>query len=136
MDNKNEAKDQFVELRAKGNSYDKIAKTLGVSKSTLLNWSKDLSIAIDNERNVAMDAIYDKHRLAKQHQMEMLGIQLSSVRSELEKRDLSEVPTDKLLNMQMKLLDAINNNGVSVVFRAENDGWKIALGEAGQMWNG
>jgi len=135
MEDKNETKDQFVELRAKGNSYDKIAKTLGVSKSTLLNWSKDLSMAIDNERNVAMDAIYDKHRLAKQHQMEMLGIQLNGVRIELEKRDLSEVPTDKLLSMEMKLLDAINSNGVGVVFRAENDGWKISLGEE-QVWNG
>jgi len=135
MEDKLEVQDQFVELRAKGNSYDKIAKTLGVSKGTLLSWSKDLSMAIDNERNVAMDAIYDKHKLAKQHQMEMLGIQLSNVRVELEKRDLSEVPTDKLLAMQMKLLDAVNSSGVGVVFRAESDGWKISLGEE-QVWNG
>jgi predicted XRE-type DNA-binding protein len=135
MEDKLEVQDQFVELRAKGNSYDKIASTLGVSKSTLLSWSKDLSMAIDNERNVAMDAIYEKHKLAKQHQMEMLGIQLSNVRSELEKRDLSEVSTDKLLAMQMKLLDAVNSSGVSVVFRAESEGWAISLGEE-QVWNG
>ncbi len=135
MEDKLEVQDQFVEMRAKGNSYDKIAKTLGVSKGTLLSWSKDLSMAIDNERNVAMDAIYDKHKLAKQHQMEMLGIQLSNVRIELEKRDLSEVPTDKLLAMQMKLLNAVNSSGVSVVFRAENEGWAISLGDE-KVWNG
>ncbi len=94
-----------------------LAKTLGVSKSTLISWSKDLSMAIDNERNVAMDAIYEKHKLAKQHQMEMLGIQLSKVREELEKRDLAEVSTDKLVSMQLKLLDAVNSNGVSVTFK-------------------
>ena len=135
MEDKLEVQDQFVELRAKGNSYDRIAKTLGVSKSTLLKWSQDLSLEINNERNVAMDAIYEKHKLAKQHQMEMLGIQLGKVREELEKRDLSEVPTDKLVAMQLKLLDAINSSGVNVVFKAEVDDWAMSLTKE-EAWNG
>ena len=135
MEDKVEVQNQFVELRAKGNSYDNIAKTLGVSKSTLISWSKDLSMAIDNERNVAMDAIYEKHKLAKQHQMEMLGIQLSKVREELEKRDLAEVSTDKLVSMQLKLLDAVNSNGVSVTFKGETDEWAISLTKE-ETWNG
>jgi SMC interacting uncharacterized protein involved in chromosome segregation len=135
MEDKLEVQDQFVELRAKGNSYDRIAKTLGVSKATLLQWSKDLSLEINNERNVAMDAIYEKHKLAKQHQMEMLGIQLGKVRGELEKRDLSEVSTDKLVAMQLKLLDAINSNGVTVTFTAQNEGWATPLFED-TVWNG
>ena len=135
MEDKVEVQNQFVELRAKGNSYDNIAKTLGVSKSTLLSWSKDLSMAINNERNVAMDAIYEKHKLAKQHQMEMLGIQLGKVREELEKRDLSEVSTDKLVTMQLKLLDAVNSSGVSVTFKGETDDWAISLTKE-ETWNG
>ena len=135
MEDKVEVQNQFVELRAKGNSYDNIAKTLGVSKSTLLSWSKDLSMAIDNERNVAMDAIYEKHKLAKQHQMEMLGIQLNKVREELEKRDLAEVSTDKLVAMQLKLLDAVNSSGVSVTFKGETDDWAISLTKE-ETWNG
>lgn len=135
MEDKLEIQNQFVELRAKGNSYDNIAKTLGVSKSTLLSWSKDLSMAIDNERNVAMDAIYEKHKLAKQHQMEMLGIQLNKVREELEKRDLAEVSTDKLVAMQLKLLDAINSSGVSITFKGETDEWAVSLTKE-ETWNG
>jgi transposase len=135
MEDKIEVQNKFVELRAKGNSYDKIAKTLGVSKSTLLSWSKDLSLEINNERSVAMDAIYEKHKLAKQHQMEMLGIQLGKVREELEKRDLSEVSTDKLVNMQLKLLDAINSNGVNVTFTAMVDDWAMSLTKE-EAWNG
>jgi transposase len=135
MEDKIEVQNKFVELRAKGNSYDKIAKTLGVSKSTLLSWSKDLSLEINNERSVAMDAIYEKHKLAKQHQMEMLGIQLGKVREELEKRDLSEVSTDKLVTMQLKLLDAINSNGVNVTFTAMVDDWAMSLTKE-EAWNG
>lgn len=135
MEDKLEIQSQFVELRAKGNSYDKIAKSLGASKSTLLSWSKDLSLEINNERNVAMDAIYEKHKLAKQHQMEMLGIQLGKVREELEKRDLSEVSTDKLVAIQLKLLDAINSNGVNVTFTTMVDDWAMPLTKE-EAWNG
>lgn len=135
MEDKLEVQDQFVELRAKGNSYDRIAKTLGVSKATLIKWSQDLSLEINNERNVAMDAIYEKHKLAKQHQMEMLGIQLGKVREELEKRDLSEVSTDKLVAMQLKLLDAINSNGVNINFTTIVDDWAVSLTKE-ETWNG
>jgi transposase len=135
MEDKLEVQDKFVELRAKGNSYDKIAKMLGVSKSTLLSWSKELSMEIDNERSVALDAIYEKHKLAKQHQMEMLGMQLCKVREELEKRDLSDVSTDKLVAMQLKLLDAINSSDVSITFRGETDDWAISLTRE-ETWNG
>ena len=46
MENKNDKKDQFVELRAKSNSYDSIAKKIGVSRGTLINWSHDLQLDI------------------------------------------------------------------------------------------
>ena len=135
MEDKLEVQDQFVELRAKGNSYDRIAKTLGVIKATLLKWSQDLSLKINNERSVAMDAIYEKHKLAKQHQMEMLGVQLGKVREELDKRDLSEVSTDKLVAIQLKLLDAINTSGVGVTFTAVVDDWAMSLTKE-EVWNG
>jgi orotate phosphoribosyltransferase-like protein len=135
MQDKLDVQQRFIELRAKGNSYDKIAKTLRVSKSTLLAWSKDLEMSIDNERNMAMDALVEKHKLARQHQMEMLGIQLNNVRQEMEKRDLSAVPTDKLLAMQMKLLDAVNNNGITVTFKARANGWAEPLFDD-TTWNG
>lgn len=116
MENKNEVKQQFVELRAKGNSYDRIASKLGVSKSTLIDWSRQLSVEIGNLRSVETDALIEKHKVAKVHQMEMYGLQLSKVRDELGKRDLSNVPADKLLNMELKLMAAINNAGGSIKF--------------------
>jgi transposase len=33
-------KEQFIELRAKGVSYDEIAKEIGVSKPTLIKWGR------------------------------------------------------------------------------------------------
>jgi transposase len=44
MEDKNVVKQQFVELRSKGNSYDRIASKLNVSKSALIEWSRLLSM--------------------------------------------------------------------------------------------
>lgn len=108
MEDKNTVKQQFIELRAKGNSYDKIADTLKVSKPTLITWSKELTAELSNHIGIETDALLERHKMAKIHQLELYGIQLAKVRSELEKRDLSDVSTDKLLNMELKILNAIN----------------------------
>ena len=43
-----ELKERFIELRAKGWSFDRIAKELGKAKQTLIDWSKDLQDEIAN----------------------------------------------------------------------------------------
>lgn len=50
MEDKTDKQQQFIELRAKGNSFDNIVKKLKVSKGTLISWSKnfDLGILIDS----------------------------------------------------------------------------------------
>lgn len=53
----------------------------------------------------------------------------------VEKRDLAEVSTDKLVTMQLKLLDAVNSSGVSVTFKGETDDWAISLTKE-ETWNG
>ena len=116
MEDKHEVQEQFIELRAKGNSYDRIASKLGISKGTLIEWSRRLSVEISNLRSVETDALLEKHKMAKSHQMEMYGTQLNKVRDELGKRDLSDVSTDKLLTMELKLLDAVNGAGSGVKF--------------------
>jgi hypothetical protein len=39
-------------------------------------------------------------------------MQLNKIRKELEKRDLSDISTDKLLNMELKLIGVLNDVGV------------------------
>ena len=43
-----ETKNRFIELRAQGWSYSRIAAELKTCKQTLINWSRDFSIEIDN----------------------------------------------------------------------------------------
>ncbi len=121
MEDKTDKQQEFIELRAKGNSFDRIAKILGISKGTLIHWSKELEIDIGNYIALEADALLDKYKMSKLSQLENYGAQLEKIRAELEKRDLSEVPTPKLVEMQLKIMEAVSRNDrTEVVLRSEN----------------
>jgi len=95
---------QFIELRAKGLSYDKIAIQLKKSKQTLIKWSKELECEISNFQTIEFDALKEKYRLSKQSRLEIFGKMLEGIKQELEKRDLKKIPTEKLLIIYVKYL--------------------------------
>ena len=60
-----EQKEKFVELRAKNWSFKKIAKQLGISKPTLIKWSKELNQKIANMKAIELEAIQEKYYMQK-----------------------------------------------------------------------
>lgn len=134
MENKNDKKDKFIELRARGNSYDKISKSLGVSKGTLILWSRELKVEMVNYRNLEADALMEKYKMSKNSQLEVLGEQLAKIREEVSKRDLNNIPTEKLVTMEIKLLDNIDGNCGSSITLCKDDLWDSPL-ENIQSWS-
>ena len=67
MENKTDKQSLFIELRAKGNSFDRIAKELKVSKATLIGWSKELKQEVDNYTSLKRDAVFKKYKITKLH---------------------------------------------------------------------
>ena len=122
MENRDDKIEMFIEMRARGNSFDRIAKTINVSKSTLIAWSKQYKLDLQNYKNIKADALLDKYKMTKQHQLESLGEQLEKIRNEIKKRDLSDIPTSKLLDMEVKVLETINNNDCIKIGFTENSG--------------
>ncbi len=49
--------ERFIELRAKGLSFDKIAKDLGKAKQTLIDWSKDYQEEIANLKALELETL-------------------------------------------------------------------------------
>ena len=99
---KAEVKAQFVELRAKGYSYARIAKRLRVSKGTLANWSQELEAEIASYKAMELEALLEEFFVLKEGRIRILGEQVKALRAELKKRDFSDVPTDKLLDLLLK----------------------------------
>ena len=102
-----ELKSQFVELRAKGWSYVKIARKLKVSKNTLANWGAELEGEIASLKAMELEALYEKSYMTKEARIKLLGAQLKEIQDELKKRGLEGVSTEKLLEMGLKLYQAL-----------------------------
>ncbi|MEZ4814316.1 MAG: hypothetical protein R3A80_03805 [Bdellovibrionota bacterium] len=104
-----EAESRFIELRAKGLSFEKIAKELDISKQTLLTWSKSLRLEIKNARAIELDSVREQLSLNTETRLRDMAKLRDRVSIELDKRSLEEIPTDKLIELSRKISIQIGN---------------------------
>lgn len=116
-----QTKEAFIELRAKGLSFDSIAKELNVSKQTLINWSRKFRHQIDNLASVEMETLYEKYYLLKRERIKLFGDKLDAIKSELEKRALTTISTEKLLDLFPKYFDILKQEYTILVVKSEDE---------------
>jgi transcriptional regulator with XRE-family HTH domain len=114
-------KERFIELRAKGLSFDKIAKDLKISKQTLIDWSKELQSEIANLKALELDTLYEEYYLLKENRLQTFGTMLNKIKKEVESRDLSEVPTDKLLDLFLKYNSQLKEELIEPTFKSSQE---------------
>src|SRR3954451_20898126 len=73
---KAELKAEFIQLRAKGWPYVRIAERLGVAKSTLANWNAELEAEVASARAMELEALQAEFFVLKEGRIKLLGEQL------------------------------------------------------------
>lgn len=116
-----ETKRRFIELRAKGYSFDKIAKELGKAKQTLLDWSRELDQEIAQAKALELDSLYESYSLYKEARLKTLGEILSKLKKEVDNRDLTDLPTDRLLDLFLKYEGAVKESLVEPIFKSSRE---------------
>jgi transcriptional regulator with XRE-family HTH domain len=116
-----ETKERFIELRAKGWSFDKIAKELGKAKQTLIDWSKDLQDEIANRKALELEALYENYYLLKEAKIKKYGAILSKITDELESRDFNNVPTGRLLELYLLYFERLSQEVVEPNFKSSQE---------------
>jgi hypothetical protein len=116
-----ETKRRFIELRAKGYSFDKIAKELGKAKQTLLDWSRDLDQEIAQAKALELDSLYESYSLNKEARLKTLGEILSKLKKEVDQRDLIDLPTDRLLDLFLKYEGVVKESLVEPIFKSSRE---------------
>ena len=114
-----ETKHRFVELRAQDKSLRAVAEELEIGLQTAFRWESELKEQIENRKKVELDALLERHRLNVQAQIERYGVELARVDEELQKRDLTKVPTHKLYDIRIKLHTRVD--GILPSFRLHDD---------------
>jgi len=99
--------EKFIELRARGFSYDKIAEETGTSKPTLLKWSREYGNEIGYQQYFELNSLLAQYGLLRKGRVEGVSILLQAVIEEMKKRanteTLSRLPTDKLFSLYLAL---------------------------------
>ena len=95
--------EKFVELRARGWSFDRIAKELKVSKQTLINWSRELTVEIRNLRQIEHEVLLEQFALTREGRIQFLGDLVKKLREELAARSLATVSTERLVDLTLKV---------------------------------
>lgn len=113
-----EVKEKFIELRAKGWTFDKIAKELHKRKATLIDWSKELESEIANRKAIELELLYEKHYLLKEQRIEKLGNLLNKIINEIENRNLKDIPTNKLFDLFLKYNKEIKEEMIEPVYKS------------------
>ena len=116
-----ELKERFIELRAKGWSFDKIAKETGKAKQTLIDWSKELQDEIANRKALELEALYESYYLMRENRLQTFGAMRTKIKEEVERRDLSDVPTDKLLELLLKYNSQVKEEIVEPIYKSSQE---------------
>jgi len=117
MAKQNDVKHKFIELRAKGLSFDKIAKELKTSKQTLIDWSKEFQLDIQNLQAIELETLQEEFLALKRHRIESIGKTMQKINQALDKTDFSEITTERLLELKLKYLKELRKEQVPLLLR-------------------
>lgn len=98
---------QAVELRAGGKTYKEIAEELGTDIQQAIDMASDESDKIATLRAVKMEALFQEERINQTGRIERLSALQARLKEELDRRDLSDIPTDKLITLYLKTSETI-----------------------------
>lgn len=98
-----EQKEKFIQLRAEGNSFDKISDILKISKPTLISWNNELQREINNLEYLKYQTILEKFKLVKLKRIEFLSKQIDKINEAIEKKSFEDISIKELVLLRSEL---------------------------------
>ena len=102
-------KHEFINLRARGLSYDNIAKELHVSKATLIKWAREYEAEISDLTRENLDSLYESYGMAKEARIKALGGTLEKINAAIDAADFTKIPPSTLLRLKLDYQNALKD---------------------------
>lgn len=109
-----DTKEKYIQLRAEGRSLSFISKELNRSKPTLIELDRELRQDITLRKKIELEALTEKYMLSVEARIKNFGKIMEGISKEISKRDIKDVPTDKLYELYLKF-----NTGIKEIIPAE-----------------
>ena len=114
-----ETKLTCFKLRVQGKSLATIADTVGVRRQTVANWLSEHVEEVENMKAMELDALREACWMTTQARIERLSARLEHITGELDKRDFSDVPTAKLVELELRTRAELAREFVEPSIRSE-----------------
>jgi transposase len=98
-----DTKEKFIELRAEGLSFDKIAIKINVSKPTLIKWDKEYSKEISKLKEIRFEKILETYQANKEQRITRLARELKDAWTAFEKQDYKDLSEREILLMIIRM---------------------------------
>jgi hypothetical protein len=99
----NETKTKFIEMRARGLSFESIATELEIGIATLYRWQRQLAAEIEMKTHAERERILEKFNLAENERLDKYCMLYKRISEQVDKDHLQIVPTHLLLRMMLAL---------------------------------
>lgn len=127
--------DRFIELRASGKSFKNISSELSIPYNELLNLSKKYSYEINNLKAIELDDVANKFQISKSQRIEFIGSLISKLKNELNSRDLSDIPSEKLIDYLLKYSQLLGKEIEPTTFKQINSGFELSDFSSEVTWS-
>ncbi len=114
-------KQQILKLRASGKSYATIAAELKIAKQTAIDYCKENEEAIATLKGMELEALYEAHKINKEARIVALSTLKDRLLEEIEQRELTDIPTDKLITLYLNTSAAIKEEAVEPKFQSSKE---------------
>lgn len=111
----------IIELRAQGYSIQKIAKKLDVAKQTVVDTIKANKEEVASLHAIQLDALYEAEKVTAEARIKNLSTLLKKIQQEIDSRDLSDVPTDKLIDLYIKTSSTLDGVMIEPAFKSSQE---------------
>lgn len=133
-----EEKTRFIQLRAQGLSYDKIAEEMQVSKPTLLKFQAELNDQVKKQQYFELENLLEQYSIMRRDRFEIHSRLLNAVFQELESKvaeeELSELSIPELLKLAEKLESRLSQETEKPLLKVElPENWNFSLEEVVEL---
>lgn len=100
-------KEQFIYLKAQGITHKEIQKQLNISEATCTRLNKQLKNKIKELQKETATQVKETLKANQKERLKILTESLTKINTSLEVADLNEIPPHRLLDLQLKYIEAI-----------------------------
>lgn len=112
---------RIIELRAQGKSYATIAKEADVAKQTAVDVCKKCKEEIATLQALEIDELHETQRVTYRERITALSSLMQRIRTEIDSRDLTQVPTEKLIDLYLKQASALKDEIIEPSFKSSEE---------------